>query len=160
MAVDDTHDAESTPEPGSDAPADPNLETAPDDAHEGQEPDVAALRSEAAGYRRRLRAAEAERDKLREQLDARDRADVERMAGETMASADDLWTAGGVTLEALRDPESGELSPQLVEEAVAGVLEQRPHWRKVAPATFDGGARRTPEPEPSFGAALKNVRRS
>jgi hypothetical protein len=157
MTDDDGHmdDVEATPTP-SDAPADPEPANEQDDATEAVSDDVAALRREAAGYRRQLRAAEAERDRLREHLDVRDRADVERLAGQTMASASDLWVAG-VELAALRD-EEGTLSPPLVEEAVERVLADRPHWRKAAPApSFDGGARVTPEsasPFP-FGEALK-----
>jgi hypothetical protein len=86
-------------------------------------------------------------------MDVRDRQDAERLAGQTMESASDLWVAG-VDLAALRG-EEGELSPALVEEAVAGVLEARPHWRKARTPSFDGGARMSPTPAPSFGEALK-----
>jgi hypothetical protein len=139
-----------TPEPTS-SPALEGAENAPDT-------DAVGLRREAASYRRQLRGAETERDRLREQLDTRDRADVERLAGATMADGRDLW-AGGVELAALRDPESGALSPELVTEAVGELLEQRPHWRKARAVSFDGGARRSVEPAPSFGQAFKDARR-
>src|SRR4051794_18971268 len=99
------------------APDDHTPEPTPSLEPEGAEnapDDVAALRREAASYRRQLRGAEAERDGLRERLDARDRSDVERLAGATMADGRDLFVAG-VQLAALRDPESGTLSPDLVE---------------------------------------------
>jgi hypothetical protein len=92
--------------------------------------DLAALRREAAGYRRRLREAESERDALREQVDARDRADAERLASKAMASGADLWVAG-VELASLRD-EDGALDPQRVESAAAEVIKSHPH-RKAPP---------------------------
>jgi hypothetical protein len=139
--------ADQAPEPNP-SPALESAENAPDTN------DVAAIRRQAASYRRQLRGAETERDGLREQLDTRDRADVERLAGATMADGRDLWVAG-VELAALRD-DDGTLSVELVEQAVADVLEQRPHWRKARTPSFDGGAR-TPVPAlgPSFGEALK-----
>ena len=158
MAVDDPHDAGNAAvtatEPAGQPEPSPALEGA-DNATDSD--DVAALRREAANYRRQLRGAESERDRLREQLDARDRADAERLAGQAMAAGSDLWTAG-VQLAALRD-DDGALSAELVEQAVAGVLEQRPHWRRVATVSFDGGARMTPDSAPSFGEALKGAGR-
>jgi len=117
---------------------------------------VAALRREAASCHRRLRAVEAERDALVAQVDARDRADVERLAGAKLADPSDLWQAGGVELTALRG-DDGALEPERVEAAVDAVIAARPHWAKLAPTpSFDGGARATPAPAgPSFGAALK-----
>ena len=132
----------------SEAPADPNYSTMVEPPQEASD-DVAKLRTEAAGYRRKLRAAEGERDRLREQLDARDRSDAERLAGQTLAAGADLWV-GGVELEALRE-DDGSLSPELVEQAVAGVLADRPHWRKPRAVSCDGGARTTPPVSgPSF----------
>jgi hypothetical protein len=69
--------------------------------------------SREARYRTQLRAAEAERDQLRQRLDARDRADVERMIASKLIDPSDLWAAG-VTLADLVD-DSGEISPQLVD---------------------------------------------
>ena len=109
--------------------------------------DAAALRRE-ANWRRQLRGAEAERDGLREQLDERDRADAERLAGQRLADGADLWV-GGIELAQLRG-EDGALSGELVERAVGSVLEQRPHWRRPS-GGFDGGARTTPQTAPSFG---------
>jgi hypothetical protein len=125
---------------------------------ESESDDIAAVRREAATYRRRLRDAEAERDALREQVDRRDRVDAERLAGQTMELGADLWR-GDVQLADLRD-EDGALSSDLVDEAVAGVLAARPHWRRRGPG-FDGGARTTPEVAPAhpFGEALKQAGR-
>ena len=131
----------------------PSPETEPETT-EPESDDLAAVRREAAGYRRKLRDAEAERDALREQVDRRDRADAERLAAATMESGADMWTLG-VELTQLRD-EEGTLSPELVEAAVGQVLAERPHWRRRG-ATMDGGARTTAplDDKPSFGEALK-----
>ena len=154
MAVEAEPEPRAAPVTPSDESGDPN----PSPERTDDERAEAALRHEAAGYRRQLRTAEAERNRLREQLHARDRADAERLAGQTMANGADLFAAG-VELGALRD-EDGALSPELVEQAVAGVLEQRPHWRRARTVSFDGGARMpAPEPGPSFGEALKGAGR-
>jgi len=95
-----------------------------------------------AKYRTQLRAAEAERDQLRERLDKRDRAEVEHMVSNRLIDPQDLW-AGGVTLADVLDPESGEISPQLIDEAVTRVTKEHPHW------TFNPAA---PASAVSFGA--------
>jgi hypothetical protein len=84
-------------------------------------------RSREQRYRQQLRATEAERDQLRERLDARDRADVERMIASKLIDPSDLWAAG-VTLADLVD-DSGELQPALVDEAVERTVKAHPHWR-------------------------------
>ena len=78
--------------------------------------DPAKLRREAAGYRRRLRETEAEREKLRARLEQSDRADVERLVTGDGGSpnAEDFWLA--VQLDDLRD-EDGALDPAKVKAA-------------------------------------------
>src|SRR5215208_475507 len=97
------------------APVEPTAE-APASEPAGDDP--AALRREAATYRRRLRDAEAERDGLRAQVDARDRADAERLAAAHMESGTDLW-------HDVRD-DAGALDPERVNEAVGRVLATHP----------------------------------
>ena len=84
-------------------------------------------------YRQQLRATEAERDQLRERLERRDKADIERMIAGKMIDPADLW-AGGITLADVLDPDTGEISPQLVDEAVGRTVKQHPHWRYSAAA--------------------------
>jgi hypothetical protein len=146
--------AQTEPLPGTEA----ELTEAPEQPHhEVGEEDIAALRREAAQWRRRLRDAETERDALREQVDSRDRTDAERLAAQQLQAGADLW-AGGVQLSDLRS-EGGALDPELVQQAAGRVVEQHPHWRRSSPG-FDGGARALPpEPPPSFGQALKAQRR-
>ncbi len=103
--------------------------------------DSAKLRKEAARYRRSLRDTEAERDSLRDRLTTLQRAEVERIAtaDDGLARADDLWLSG-LDLASLLD-DDGNVDTIKVREAVAAVLEARPHWRRAAPVGFDGGVR-------------------
>lgn len=125
--------------------------------------DVAALRHEAAQRRRELRAAEAERDSLRERVVGYERDAVNRLAGERLANAEDLLLA--VSLDDLRD-DSGAVSAEKASAAIDAVLEQRPHWRKAEPEpelprhpdVHNGARAPAPEPPLSFGTALKNSR--
>ena len=152
-----TTQPETTEPPGSTQPPTPETIETPETT-EPESGDVAAVRREAANYRRQLRAAERERDALREQVDRRDRADAERLAGQTLASGADLWV-GGVDLAQLRDEDTGALDPERVNQAVDRVLSERPHWRRSPRVSLDGGARRTPEAAPAhpFGEALKQA---
>lgn len=107
-----------TPEP---AP-DPQAGEHADQQEQPQEPTEAKGRpNEAAKYRRQLRDTERERDTLRERVTALQRAEVERMAGDTLAKPAGLWTSG-VELEALLD-ESGNIDPEKVTEAVEAAVE-------------------------------------
>ncbi len=128
-----------------------------DGPQEGSNDDaLASARKEAAQYRRRLRAAEAERDQARTDLEAMQRAEVERAAGERLAQGSDLWDAG-VQLEELVS-EDGSLDAEKVTAAVAAVLEARPHWatRRVR-GDIDQGARQ-PAAEPvDLGAMLRQA---
>jgi hypothetical protein len=64
------------------------------------------------------------------------------MVSNRLIDPQDLW-AGGVTLADVLDPESGEISPQLIDEAVTRVTKEHPHW------TFNPAA---PASAVSFGA--------
>ncbi len=138
-------------------------ETAADAAAEGSgAPDdaTAALRREAAGYRRQLRAAETERDTVAARLTALQRREAERLASErgvrVLDDGRDLW-AGGVVLDNLL-ADDGTVDPDKVTAATKQVLTDHPAWAKRWPGV-NGGAR-TPMPvEPSLGEVLGNVRR-
>jgi hypothetical protein len=85
-------------------------------------------RSREAKYRTQLRAAEAERDQLRERLENRDRAEVEHLVANRLIDPKDLW-AGGITLADVVDPDTGEISPSLLDECLERVIKEHPHWR-------------------------------
>lgn len=75
-------------------------------------------------YRLKLRAAEAERDSLRERLEGLQRREVERLASD-LAQPGDLFELGGVSLSDLLT-EAGDVDSAAVAEAVAALIESRP----------------------------------
>lgn len=120
-----------TPEAGTEAPSgpqhaaqgtgEPTSETASDERDENGR----YLSREAAGYRRRLRETETERDQLREQLDRVQRAEVERLASAAgLAVASDVWQFGA-TLQTLRG-EDGSIDSETVSGLVADIVKDRP----------------------------------
>lgn len=120
--------------------------------------DVQALRHEAASRRRALRAVEAERDTLRERIDARDRAEVEAIASNFLADASDFTAA--VELDSLRG-DDGAVDLDAVQASIAGLLKAKPHYRldRPTPNLHQGYREEVAEAGPSFGAALKGGRR-
>ena len=87
------------------------------------------LSREAAGYRRRLRETEAERDQLRAQLDRLQTAEVERLASAAgLAVAGDVWMHGAA-LDTLR-AEDGSIDHETVTGLVADILRDRPGLRR------------------------------
>ncbi len=108
---------------------------------------VRKARSDAASYRRRLREVEAERDALagerdtlRGQVAARQRADVENLATQlpqALKDGTDLWTV--TDLDALLG-DDGDIDEAKVTEAVKALTTAKPHWAK-SPGSFDLGLR-------------------
>jgi hypothetical protein len=96
-------------------------------------------RSREAKYRQQLRATERERDELGERLEQRDRAEVEHLVANRLIDPKDLW-AGGVSLADVTDPDTGDISPQLIDEAITRVVKEHPHWRfnPAAPTSVVG----------------------
>lgn len=128
----------------------------PEAGPEGQ-PDVNAGLVEA---RDRYRT---ERDSAREELTAAtarieqlQRAEIERLA-DKLAEPADLFTLGGVTVADLLD-DAGNVDPELVSTAVAGVLGTRPGLRRVLatdPSQGRGGDVQVKR-APSWGSLLKS----
>ena len=114
-------------------------------------PDIAALRKEAASHRTKARAAEAERDKLAGLVTSMQRNEVERLAEQKMASAEDLWSR--VELAELLDAD-GAIDYARVTETVDRILTERPHWARPArpSGSADQGARSTSS-KPAIGWA-------
>lgn len=92
-----------------------------------QEPEASG-NQEAAKYRRRLREAEAERDKLVEQVQALRRSEVERQVADQLDDPSDLWR-GGVVLDELLDRD-GAIEQGKVTEAATAVTAEHPAWAK------------------------------
>jgi len=130
-----------------------------------QEPDQQAephANAEAAKWRRALRAAEAERDGYKEQVDGYQREQVEAMAADLFTSARDLWTVTSV--DKMRG-EDGQIDRDLAASVMRDVLKDRPHWtntqaeRDASRAALRAmqGARPGEIEEPSFGSALRKA---
>lgn len=82
--------ADSRPISTDDAPP----EAAPDDSEAPEDDQEDSPGKEAAKYRRKLRAAEKERDTLAETVTAMRRAEVERLASGQVMNPAALWSAG------------------------------------------------------------------
>jgi hypothetical protein len=83
------------------------------------------LSREAAGYRRRLRETETERDQLRAQLDRHQTVEVERLAGNAgLQVPSDVWQFGA-SLDTLRG-EDGGIDHEAVSGLVGEIVKDRP----------------------------------
>ena len=114
--------------------------------------EIRRLREEAGKRRHALREVEAERDRLRDRVEAADRAEVERLLADRLVDPSDIWS-NGVQLSDLHDDE-GNLDAEKVTEAAAKLIERKPHFA-TAGTDFHGGVRQPVPRAPSFGSALK-----
>ena len=106
------------------------------------------LSREAARYRTQLRAAEAERDQLRAQLDRLQTEQVEQLAASAgLAVGKDVWTFGA-TLQTLRG-EDGGVDREMVQGLVADIVKDRPGLRDTRghSGIGHGDAARGPRPQ-------------
>jgi hypothetical protein len=129
------------------------------DGQSSDEPidELSKVRREAADRRVKLRETEAERDQLRGQLAALQRAEVERLAADRLADPSDLWRHEGVELEALL-ADDGTPDPEAVVRAAADVVKAHPSWGRPLP-DLGAGPRPPAASAPSFGEALKRAGR-
>ena len=93
------------------------------DGHEEAEEDGRAPNKEAAKYRRRLRAAEKERDELRERLDVYVARDVEQVAAGFLDSPALLWADGKASAGDFLDSK-GAVDRAKVRAAAEAILER------------------------------------
>lgn len=124
MSDDTTADTTEPPEAGDRTEPTTDAATADDTVSDDNE----GAGREAAKYRRRLREAEADRDRLAERVAGFQRAEVERLASSALAAPGDLWMAGA-ELGALVD-DDGNVDAGKVTALVEGVVAERPHWRR------------------------------
>jgi hypothetical protein len=115
--------------------------------------DMREVREEAKRYRHRLRDTEQRVTALQERVDRHDRAAVERIAGERLNDASDVWLVHDV---ADFRGEDGALDETKVTSALDEIATTRQHWLKPQ-ESWNGGVRRPVKQEPSFGQALKNA---
>lgn len=122
------------------------------EAGEGEAPETP--NAEAARYRRRLRAAEADREALRGRLELMQRSAAEHVAGDVLADPTDLWLFGQGELGELLD-EHGELDPVRVRAAAAAIVATRPGLSRTQPGgAAMGQGRRPAEPQAASWAQL------
>lgn len=103
--------------------------------------------------RQARQAAEERASRAEARVVALQSAEISRLAGAVLAQGADvlLPAVGGVELDDLLDPETGEVDPDLVRAAAEAVIEARPGLRaarRVSPGSPDGGARQ-PAPRPT-----------
>ncbi len=132
----------------------------PGEQNDEQGDPLAAARREAASYRRRLRDAEGDRDRLADQVAGYQRREVEQLVERgrgfrRMSSGSDLWT-GGVSLTDVL-AEDGRVDQDKALAAMDRVLQERPHW--AAPVGDVGFG---PRPDsgssgPSFADVLRRA---
>lgn len=119
--------------------------------------DAARARREAKNLRDRLRSTEGERDGLAGRLEAMQRAEVARLAGDTLARGEDLVEIGGLTLTDLLG-EHGDVDPARVSAAAERLTADRGYLRRRRfQGSADGGAQggNTITAEPSWNDALR-----
>ncbi|MBX9147976.1 hypothetical protein [Rhodococcus qingshengii] len=88
-------------------------------------PEQPSGNSEAARYRRQLRDTEAERNSLTVRIEAMQRTEILRLAGDELASPFDIFEIGRALLPDLID-DAGDVDPAKVAEAVSGLVGSRP----------------------------------
>ena len=130
---DDQNGTETAAHSGQDAPNGPGQGegtpdgspgvSAPADDQEG------AGNTEAAGYRRRLRDTERERDALAERVDRYRRTEVSRLAADTLAVGTDLLSIGDTALADLVN-DDGDPDPQKIRTAAETLVRTRPGLKR------------------------------
>jgi hypothetical protein len=96
-----------------------------DGQQDDQQPDD---NKEAARYRHRAKAAEAERDKLAERVVVMQRGEAERLAASKLADPQDLWRDGAQLVDVLDD--AGHLDPVKLDGLIGTVLGAHKHWAR------------------------------
>jgi len=118
-------------------PADEPTETPP--TEQPEQPETETPNREAAKYRRQLRETETRAAALAERLEGMQRREVETQIADDLATPADIWLTDANLQEMLND--DGLVDPEKVKTSVAAVLDQRPSWRRITAASFDGGVR-------------------
>jgi hypothetical protein len=120
--------------------------------------EVHKLRAEARRHRLTKVAVESERDELRTRLDQHERREVERQIADRVQSPADFWLT--TTPSDLRDPDTGELDSERVNERLDALLQERPHWAKAEPglpSNFSSGVRKPIQKPKTIGEAFKSA---
>ena len=119
-APEDGQNGHEAPEDAQDAQ---DRHEAPQEAQDGGQDDAESPNKEAAKYRRRLRAAEQERDELRTRLDVYLARDVEQVASGFLDAPALLWADGQTSAADFLD-EKGSVDRAKVKTASEAILER------------------------------------
>lgn len=145
-------------------PADPpEASTVPEPADAGtaadSDEDTRGGNREAAKYRTQLRAAEAERDQLRDQLTAQRRSLIDWRAagnGPNGTVQPELLDAAGLDVEALTNPDTGQLDMNAVDQFIGATAQRFNIARGFTPNRGQGASGNgTPPSKPSIADAFK-----
>ncbi|ALI24935.1 hypothetical protein XA26_10780 [Mycolicibacterium fortuitum] len=139
-----------------DATADQNPTT---DTPEPPEDEQRGGNREAAKYRTQLRAAEAERDQLRDQLTAQRRSLIDWRAagnGPNGTVQPELLDAAGLDVDMLIDTETGQLDMNAVDQFIGATAQRFNIARGFTPNRGQGASGNgTPPSKPSIADAFK-----
>ena len=153
----DPQDAPEQPAAAAGAAPDPASDTAQQtdpDEHDGNRDEGPSGNAEAAKYRTRLRATEAERDTLAVQLDALRRAEATRVAADVLADGADLFR-DDTDLDALL-ADDGTIDVEAVRARADELIAAHPHWSRHRWPVDTGQGRRGGHTAPaSWADALR-----
>ncbi|MGY3553394.1 hypothetical protein [Williamsia sp. R60] len=134
-------------------------EALPEGGNTGEAENSSQKGNREARYRVERNDARAERDALAQRIERMQRAEVERVAGEHLSMAGDLFSLSGNELADYLT-ESGDIDAAKVSADVAEILAERPGLRKPAPAfdpTQGHGGSPKPKTEPSLAAMIRGT---
>lgn len=141
-------DASETPEAGT--PVTPEAQNGSQGDSERQMPREQRYRLERNAAREELAAANARLERMQ-------RAEIERLAADSLSHPSDLFSLSGNGLEDYLT-ESGDVDPEKVADDVAAIVAERPGLRKVS-AAFDPsqgrGGSSPPKKAPTFSDLLE-----
>lgn len=128
-----------TIEPDTNEPNSAPTNTKPEDTEDTTEPPEESPNKEAAKWRTKLRAVEAERDQLREQLTAQQRAVIDWRSATAVRGAVDpqLLDAAGIDITELLD-DNGHLDMNLVDQFIDGTATKFRVHRTIKPNPQQG----------------------
>jgi hypothetical protein len=122
---------------------DPTPDPAPDPAAAPDETLGAAGTKALDAERKARKAAERRLQDADSRVQALQRAEIERVAGQAadgykpLTDPSDLWRADGVDVTSLL-ADDGSIDPAKVREAVGRVIATKPHWATQAPRVAGG----------------------
>lgn len=122
----DTDDTTTAPSPADMPATTPAPNDEPNELHDLER--ARQLRSENKTLRGRAKDAEAERDTLRGRVEAMQRSEITRVAGDFLTDPDDIFHSGASIADFLDD--DGNVDPAMVMNSSTDLIGEHPHWAK------------------------------